>query len=224
MFDNVQQTKNDPFDVSFWNRPTEWTRISPITTEKPHPDQLSGSVDSKTLNKLIGLPALNNAIESNIQPAVFYLDNQAVINSIDLKGLIAAPATIATHPPYHKPADYPTPAASVLNYAAPHQPSSLMQVDFSPLFLALIPLALVLGAAASFGLASAVKSNTAVASAQQQQQQESTNNNNANNNNAMLSLLAALGGSYRNPYYIIVNGTQAISARNSIMKKKRKRT
>lgn len=90
-----------------------------------------------------------------------------------------------------------------------------MKVDFSPLFLALIPLALVLGAAASFALSSAVTSNTAVATAQQQQQQQeaSNSNNNANSNsntNTILALLSALNSnqaSYDQPYYVIVNGT-----------------
>lgn len=98
-----------------------------------------------------------------------------------------------------------------LNY---HPPPSLMKVDFSPLFLALIPLALVLGAAASFALSSAVTSSSAVATAQQQQQQQeasSNSNNNANSNtNTILSLLAALNSNqagYNQPYYVIVNGT-----------------
>lgn len=95
-----------------------------------------------------------------------------------------------------------------------------MKVDFSPLFLALIPLALVLGAAASFALSSAVTSNTAVATAQQQQQQQeaSNSNNNANSNsntNTILSLLAALNNNQDyQPYYVIVNGTSVATGRD----------
>ncbi|XP_059353635.1 uncharacterized protein LOC130691074 isoform X2 [Daphnia carinata] len=80
-----------------------------------------------------------------------------------------------------------------------HPPSRLTHIDFSPIFLAIVPIALFLGAAAAFALASAVSSSSAVATAQQQQQQQeesSNNNNNDNNNNnnninTILALLAA---------------------------------
>lgn len=100
-----------------------------------------------------------------------------------------------------------------------------MKVDFSPLFLALIPLALVLGAAASFALSSAVTSNTAVATAQQQQQQQeasNSNNNNANSNsNSILALLSALkdDDNYNQPYYVIVNGTSFATGRSAMRRK-----
>lgn len=82
-------------------------------------------------------------------------------------------------------------------------------VDFSPLFLALIPIALFLGAAAAFALSVATASSTAVATAQQQQQQEeSSNNNNAansNNNNALLAALLATSSSSNRPTFIVIN-------------------
>jgi hypothetical protein len=70
-------------------------------------------------------------------------------------------------------------------------------VDFSPIFLAIVPIALFLGAAAAFALATATSSSSAAAavSQQQQQQEESSNNNAANNNNANnnnIAILAAL--------------------------------
>lgn len=89
------------------------------------------------------------------------------------------------------------PAPQQNNYY--HPPSRLTHIDFSPIFLAIVPIALFLGAAAAFALASAVSSSSAVATAQQQQQQQeesSNNNNNDNNNNnnninTILALLAA---------------------------------
>lgn len=87
-------------------------------------------------------------------------------------------------------------------------------VDFSPLFLALIPIALFLGAAAAFALSVATSSSTAVATAQQQQQQEeSSNNNNAANNNNNNALLAALVAAYTNnnqKTIIVVNNATGI--------------
>lgn len=99
-------------------------------------------------------------------------------------------------------------------YGYVHSPQ--MKLDFSPLFLALIPIALALGAASSFALSTAVRSNAAVASAQQQQQQQEGNNNNANSNNAnnnnIASLLAAVLGNNNSPFnnyprVIFLNGT-----------------
>jgi len=92
---------------------------------------------------------------------------------------------------------YHQPLATHNNYY--HPPTGLTHVDFSPIFLAIVPIALFLGAAAAFALASAVTSNTAVATAQQQQQQQedsnsnNNNDNNSNNNNmnTILTLLAA---------------------------------
>lgn len=83
-------------------------------------------------------------------------------------------------------------------------------VDFSPLFLALIPIALFLGAAAAFALSVATSSSTAVATAQQQQQQEeSSNNNNAanNNNNALLAALVASYSNNNKKTFIIINNS-----------------
>ncbi|XP_046635913.1 pollen-specific leucine-rich repeat extensin-like protein 1 isoform X2 [Daphnia pulicaria] len=101
------------------------------------------------------------------------------------------PAKPETHVIYHQP------PATHNNYY--HPPTGLTHVDFSPIFLAIVPIALFLGAAAAFALASAVTSSTAVATAQQQQQQQeesnsnNNNDNNSNNNNmnTILSLLAA---------------------------------
>lgn len=93
-------------------------------------------------------------------------------------------------------------------------------VDFSPLFLALIPIALFLGAAAAFALSVATSSSTAVASAQQQQQQQEENNNNNNaansnnNNNAMLAtVLASFVNNYnsKTPTFIIINNATSLA-------------
>ena len=87
----------------------------------------------------------------------------------------------ASSPDHHIVYHHQTPAHN--NYY--HPPSGFAQVDFSPIFLAIVPIALFLGAAAAFALATATSSNSAaVAVAQQQQQEESSNNNVANNNNA----------------------------------------
>jgi hypothetical protein len=77
--------------------------------------------------------------------------------------------------------------------------ASPVHIDFSPIFLAIVPIALFLGAAAAFALATASSSSSSAAAAaqQQQQQQESANNNNNannannNNNNAILAALIA---------------------------------
>lgn len=74
-----------------------------------------------------------------------------------------------------------------------------VHIDFSPIFLAIVPIALFLGAAAAFALATASSSSSSAAAAaqQQQQQQEAANNNNNannannNNNNAILAALLA---------------------------------
>ena len=74
-----------------------------------------------------------------------------------------------------------------------------VHIDFSPIFLAIVPIALFLGAAAAFALATASSSSSSAAAAaqQQQQQQEAANNNNNannannNNNNAILAALIA---------------------------------
>jgi hypothetical protein len=74
-----------------------------------------------------------------------------------------------------------------------------VHIDFSPIFLAIVPIALFLGAAAAFALATASSSSSSAAAAaqQQQQQQEAANNNNNannnanNNNNAILAALFA---------------------------------
>lgn len=91
---------------------------------------------------------------------------------------------------YHHPAP--------VQHTYHHAPSAFTQVDFSPIFLAIVPIALFLGAAAAFALATATTSSSAAAVAQQQQQQEESsnnnnaaNNNNANNNNALLAALFA---------------------------------
>ncbi|KAI9565917.1 hypothetical protein GHT06_009715 [Daphnia sinensis] len=76
---------------------------------------------------------------------------------------------------------------------------SPVHIDFSPIFLAIVPIALFLGAAAAFALATASSSSSSAAAAaqQQQQQQEAANNNNNannannNNNNAILAALIA---------------------------------
>lgn len=89
----------------------------------------------------------------------------------------------------------------------------MQRVDFGPIFLALIPIALVLGAAASLALTSAVRPNQAVAMAQQQQQQSenSNSNNNQNSNSALLESLALVQSLHSEPQYppfiIVVNGT-----------------
>lgn len=60
---------------------------------------------------------------------------------------------------------------------------------FAPFFISLIPIALVLGAAASFSLVSVISStNSAVATAQQSQSQsqQNTNTNSNNNNNTVI--------------------------------------
>lgn len=96
-----------------------------------------------------------------------------------------------------------------------HQSALAMQrVDFGPIFLALIPIALVLGAAASLALTSAVRPNQAVATAQQQQQQSenSNSNNNQNSNSALLESLAIVKSMHSEPhqyppFIIVVNGT-----------------
>lgn len=90
-----------------------------------------------------------------------------------------------------------------------HSGPGFHAVDFSPLFIALIPIALFLGAAAAFALSVATSSSSASASAQQQQQQEeSSNNNNAansNNNNALLAALLASNTNNNNQPIIIIN-------------------
>lgn len=117
--------------------------------------------------------------------------NQAAALASYPKKTYPHPAKPETHVIYHQP------PATHNNYY--HPPTGLTHVDFSPIFLAIVPIALFLGAAAAFALASAVTSSTAVATAQQQQQQQeesSNNNNNDNNNNnnnmnTILTLLAA---------------------------------
>ena len=98
--------------------------------------------------------------------------------------------------------------------------ASLPFVDFSPLFIALIPIALFLGAAAAFALSVATSSSTAVATAQQQQQQQEENNNNnnaANSNNNNNAMLAAMFASFynnvnsRTPTFIIVNNATSLA-------------
>nr|CAH0098378.1 unnamed protein product [Daphnia galeata] len=104
-----------------------------------------------------------------------------------------APYYPASSPDHHVVYHHPAPAHN--NYY--HPPSGFTQVDFSPIFLAVVPIALFLGAAAAFTLATATSSSSAaVAVAQQQQQQEESSNNNAannnnanNNNNAILAAL-----------------------------------
>jgi hypothetical protein len=87
------------------------------------------------------------------------------------------------------------------NYDGGYHHPSPVHIDFSPIFLAIVPIALFLGAAAAFALATASSSSSSAAAAaqQQQQQQEASNNNNNannnsnNNNNAILvALIAAL--------------------------------
>ena len=108
-----------------------------------------------------------------------------------------APYYPASSPDHHIVYHHQTPAHN--NYY--HPPSGFAQVDFSPIFLAIVPIALFLGAAAAFALATASSSSSSAAAAaqQQQQQQEASNNNNNannnsnNNNNAILvALIAAL--------------------------------
>jgi hypothetical protein len=110
-------------------------------------------------------------------------------------------SAVGSYPaPYYPPAQdhhvvYHHPAPAHNNYYQP--PSGFAQVDFSPIFLAIVPIALFLGAAAAFALATATSSSSAAAavSQQQQQQEESSNNNAANNNNANnnnIAILAAL--------------------------------
>lgn len=85
------------------------------------------------------------------------------------------------------------------NYDGGYHHPSPVHIDFSPIFLAIVPIALFLGAAAAFALATASSSSSSAAAAaqQQQQQQEAANNNNNannannNNNNALLVALIA---------------------------------
>ncbi len=105
------------------------------------------------------------------------------------------------------------------SYVYSHQPAPTypshypaMTVDFTPIFLAIVPIALFVGAAAAFALSTASSSNSAVATANQQQQQQEDNNNNNNalnnnNNNNNNALLAAVilassygGGGYKKNY------------------------
>ena len=88
-----------------------------------------------------------------------------------------------------RPAEYNRPQQQSYNNGGIHD-------LFTPFLLALIPLALVLGAAASFGLASIIgKGSNPVAIAQQQQQQQESNNNN-NNNNLIDLIITILSGGY----------------------------
>lgn len=109
-------------------------------------------------------------------------------------------------------------SARQYHHVAPTNYGAHPFVDFSPLFLALIPIALFLGAAAAFALSVATSSSTAVASAQQQQQQEENNNNNNaasnNNNNALLAALVASFTNNQNtntPTFIIVNNETSLA-------------
>lgn len=110
----------------------------------------------------------------------------------------------------------------------------MQRVDFGPIFLALIPIALALGAAASLALTSAVQPNQAIAMAQQQQQQQSENsnsNNNQNSNSALLESLAIVnslnsGGSsgHKYPPFLILgnNGTFAATFPEGKRRRKKK--
>ena len=109
-------------------------------------------------------------------------------------------------------------------HPAPVPSAYPVSIDFSSLFVALIPIALFLGATSALALAVATKPNQAVATAQQQQQQQEGNNNNNDNNsnnNLMSSLLASYFASttttnnnnypnnyYNNyPYIVVINNT-----------------
>ncbi|KAI9565915.1 hypothetical protein GHT06_009713 [Daphnia sinensis] len=176
--------ENDPFDQSFWHRvpvtePTVFT--NPISPQSYfHQKQLEAEI-ANTKGQLYSGGAPN--------PIVIHkeLDSAALAS-------YPAPYYPPSPPEHHVVYHHPAPAQHTYH----HAPSGFAQVDFSPIFLAIVPIALFLGAAAAFALATATTSSSAAAVAQQQQQQEESsnsnnaaNNNNANNNNALLAALFA---------------------------------
>nr|CAH0098377.1 unnamed protein product [Daphnia galeata] len=187
-----QQQEHNLLDQNVWHAPmktvTEPTFI-PISPESDYPQQ----------------QLLEQGIVSNQeQHYPVYPGITPILDVSLLKSKESDSAALATYPKTYphsaKPEThiiYHQPPATHNNYY--HPPSGLTHIDFSPIFLAIVPIALFLGAAAAFALASAVTSNTAVATAQQQQQQqEDSNNNNNNDNNSnnnnintILTLLAA---------------------------------
>ncbi|XP_046445695.1 uncharacterized protein LOC124195372 isoform X2 [Daphnia pulex] len=180
-----KRQENDPFDQGFWHK-VPVTEATPFFGNPLSPDTffhqkfLEAGVSSNQD------PHYSGTLETPV-PAVIFKE-------IDSSAVGSYPA------PYYPPAQdhhvvYHHPAPAHNNYYNP--PSGFAQVDFSPIFLAIVPIALFLGAAAAFALATATSSSSAAAavSQQQQQQEESSNNNAANNNNANnnnIAILAAL--------------------------------
>ncbi|XP_046445699.1 uncharacterized protein LOC124195372 isoform X6 [Daphnia pulex] len=164
-----KRQENDPFDQGFWHK-VPVTEATPFFGNPLSPDTFFHQ------------KFLEAGVSSNQDPHY-------------------SASAVGSYPaPYYPPAQdhhvvYHHPAPAHNNYYNP--PSGFAQVDFSPIFLAIVPIALFLGAAAAFALATATSSSSAAAavSQQQQQQEESSNNNAANNNNANnnnIAILAAL--------------------------------
>ncbi|KZS03576.1 Uncharacterized protein APZ42_033780 [Daphnia magna] len=176
--------ENDPFDQSFWHRipvtePTVFT--NPISPQSYFNQKQLEAQMANTKGQLYSGRTPN--------PTVIH-------KQIDSAALSSYPSPYypPSPPEHHVVYHHPAPAQHTYH----HAPSAFTQVDFSPIFLAIVPIALFLGAAAAFALATATTSSSAAAVAQQQQQQEESsnnnnaaNNNNANNNNVLLAALFA---------------------------------
>ncbi|KAI9565914.1 hypothetical protein GHT06_009712 [Daphnia sinensis] len=184
-----KQEGNDFIEQNVWHATaavTEPTIVgNPISTEPRSPQQ---QLEPDLTIPQQHYPGLAPNLEDSFLP-----------KEIDTAALGSYPASYPHSVKHQKPhiIYHHQPAPQHNNYY--HPPSRLTHIDFSPIFLAIVPIALFLGAAAAFALASAVSSSSAVATAQQQQQQQeesSNNNNNDNNNNnnninTILALLAA---------------------------------
>lgn len=198
--------ENDPFDQSFWHRvpATEPTIFANLISPQSyfHQKQLEAEMASSQRHQYSGTVHTPSPIiihkeidckSGLISISITIISNNLCISAAALSSY-PSPYYPPSHPEHHVMYHHPAPAQH--NY---HHPSSgFAQVDFSPIFLAIVPIALFLGAAAAFALATATSSSSAAAAvAQQQQQQEESsnnnaaNNNNANNNNALLAALFA---------------------------------
>ncbi|XP_059351640.1 uncharacterized protein LOC130691650 isoform X2 [Daphnia carinata] len=176
--------ENDPFDQSFWHR-------VPVTepTVFPNPISPQSYFHQKQLEDEIANTKAQLYSGGAPNPIIIHKE----IDSVALPSY-PSPYYPPSPPEHHVVYHHPAPAQHTYH----HAPSGFAQVDFSPIFLAIVPIALFLGAAAAFALATATTSSSAAAVAQQQQQQEESsnsnnaaNNNNANNNNALLAALFA---------------------------------
>ena len=213
-----QQQEHNLLDQNVWHAPmktvTEPTFI-PISPESDYPQQQlleQGIVNNQEQHYPV-YPGITPILDVSLLKSkesdcklTCHQRNMLLSNLIfsNVHHYLNQAAALATYPKTYphsaKPEThiiYHQPPATHNNYY--HPPSGLTHIDFSPIFLAIVPIALFLGAAAAFALASAVTSNTAVATAQQQQQQQedsnsnNNNDNNSNNNNinTILTLLAA---------------------------------